>query len=180
MLWVVPSSSRFSQLRASPSTSFVTTNFRSFVFRPSFTIRSTSATFVHLSFTFSFAVPRMVRTKITANPPPSSRDPPSQTHNPPRAPGAFSSQAERPATPRPNPAQAAPPDAGGASNASLDYKKLYPWATSTLLRETSSVNSAGAVLRLKKGDEPNLSFHKEHDDKLTVLPCPPRCAGLRR
>ena len=26
---------------------------------------------------------------------------------------------------------------------------------------------------MKKGDEPNLSFHKEHDDKLTVLPCPP-------
>ena len=30
-----------------------------------------------------------------------------------------------------------------------------------------------AVLRLKKGDEPNLLFHMEHDDKLTVLPCPP-------
>jgi len=42
-----------------------------------------------------------------------------------------------------------------------------------LLKETSSVNSALAVLRLKKGDEPNLSFHKEHDDKLMVLPCPP-------
>jgi len=42
-----------------------------------------------------------------------------------------------------------------------------------LLEETSSVNSALAVLRLKKGDEPNLSFHKEHDDKLMVLPCPP-------
>jgi len=26
---------------------------------------------------------------------------------------------------------------------------------------------------LKKGDEPNLSFHKEHDDKLMVLSCPP-------
>ena len=26
---------------------------------------------------------------------------------------------------------------------------------------------------MKKGDEPNLSFHKEHDDKLMVLPCPP-------
>jgi len=35
------------------------------------------------------------------------------------------------------------------------------------------VNSALAVLRLKKGDEPNLSFHKEHDDKLMVLSCPP-------
>ena len=30
-----------------------------------------------------------------------------------------------------------------------------------------------AVLRLKKGDEPDLSFHKEHDNKLMVLPCPP-------
>jgi len=35
------------------------------------------------------------------------------------------------------------------------------------------VNSALAVLRLRKGDEPNLSFHKEHDDKLMVLSCPP-------
>ena len=26
---------------------------------------------------------------------------------------------------------------------------------------------------MKKGDDPNLSFHKEHDDKLMVLPCPP-------
>jgi len=42
-----------------------------------------------------------------------------------------------------------------------------------LLKETSSVNSALAVLRLKKGDEPDLSFHKEHDNKLMVLPCPP-------
>jgi len=33
--------------------------------------------------------------------------------------------------------------------------------------------SAGVVLRLKKGDEPHLSFHKGHDDKLMVLPCPP-------
>ena len=32
---------------------------------------------------------------------------------------------------------------------------------------------------MKKGDEPNLSFHKEHGDKLMVLPCPldmPICA----
>jgi len=50
---------------------------------------------------------------------------------------------------------------------------LYPWANLTLLKETSSVNSALAVLRLKKGDQPNLSFHKEHDDKLVVLSCPP-------
>jgi len=94
-------------------------------------------------------------------------------HNPPRALGAPSSQAERPATSHPNLAQATALVAGGASIPSPDYKKLYPWATSTLLKETSSVNSALAVLRLKKGDEPNLSFHKEHDDKLMVLSCPP-------
>ena len=35
------------------------------------------------------------------------------------------------------------------------------------------MNSVPAVLRLKKGDKPNLSFHKEHDDKMMVLPCPP-------
>ncbi|XP_068492297.1 uncharacterized protein [Phaseolus vulgaris] len=115
----------------------------------------------------------MARTKTTANPPPSSRNPPSQVHNPPRPLGASSSQAERPATSRPNLAQATPPVAGGAPIPSPEYKKLYPWATSTLLKETSSVNSALAVLRLKKGDEPNLSFHKEHDDKLMVLSCPP-------
>ena len=115
----------------------------------------------------------MVHTKITANPPLSSQNPPSQAHNPTRAPCAPSSQAERPATSRPDPAQATPPVTGGASTPTPDYKMLYPWATSTLLKETSSVNSPLAVLRLKKGDEPNLSFHKEHDDKLMVLPCPP-------
>ena len=26
---------------------------------------------------------------------------------------------------------------------------------------------------MKKGDEPHQSFHKEHDEKMTVLPCPP-------
>ena len=29
------------------------------------------------------------------------------------------------------------------------------------------------MLRLKKGDQPDLSFHKEHDNKVTVLPCLP-------
>jgi len=29
------------------------------------------------------------------------------------------------------------------------------------------------VLRLKKGERPDLSFHKEHDNKVTVLPCLP-------
>ena len=35
------------------------------------------------------------------------------------------------------------------------------------------MNTAGAVLRLTKGDVPHQSFHKEHDEKMTVLPCPP-------
>jgi len=35
------------------------------------------------------------------------------------------------------------------------------------------VNTAGAVLRLTKGDEINQSFHKEHDEKMMVLPFPP-------
>ena len=26
---------------------------------------------------------------------------------------------------------------------------------------------------MTKGDEPHQSFHKEHDEKMTVLPCPP-------
>jgi len=115
----------------------------------------------------------MARSKITPNPPPSSQNPPSQAHNPPRAPGASSSQAERPATSRPNLAQATPPVAGGASVPTPDYKKLYPWANSTLLKETSSINSAMAVLRLRKGDQSDLSFRKEHDSKIVVLPCHP-------
>ena len=115
----------------------------------------------------------MARTKTTANPPPSSRNPPSQVHNPSRAPGAPSSQAERPATSRPNLAQATPPVAGGASIPTPDYKKLYPWANSALLKETSSVNSVLAVHRLRKGDQSDLSFPKEHDNKMAVLPCHP-------
>ena len=41
------------------------------------------------------------------------------------------------------------------------------------------MNSAGAVLRLTKGDEAYQSFHKEHDERMMVLPCPaalPVCA----
>ena len=138
-------------------------------------IESAFVTPDHFSFSSSFAAATMTRTKITPNPPPSSRNPPSQAHDPPRVRGASSSQAERPASSRPNLAQATPPITGGAPVPSQDFKKLYPWATSTLLRETSSVNSAGAVLRLKKGDEPHQSFHKEHDKQMTVLPSPPTC-----
>ena len=169
-LWAVSPVSPFSYLRA--SSPLQRTFVRSF-FHPSFTIEPASANPAHLSLSFSFAVSAMARSKITPNPPPSSRNPPSQAHNLPRAPGAFFSQAERPATSRRDLAQATPPVAGGASIPTLDYKMLYPWANSTLLKETSSVNSTGAVLRLKKGDEPHLSFHKEHDGRLMVLPCPP-------
>ncbi|XP_068474726.1 uncharacterized protein [Phaseolus vulgaris] len=115
----------------------------------------------------------MTRTKITPNPPPSSRNPPSQAHDPPQTRGASSSQAERPASSRPTQAQAAPPVTRGTTVPPPNFKTLYPWANSTLLRETSSVNTAGAVLRLTKGDEPNQTFHKEHDEKMIVLPCPP-------
>ena len=54
-----------------------------------------------------------------------------------------------------------------------DYKRLYPWASATLLGETSSVNSDRDILRLKKGDQDHPSFNKEHDDKVSVRPCPP-------
>jgi len=53
------------------------------------------------------------------------------------------------------------------------YKRLYPCASATLLGETSSVNSDLDIFRLKKGDKENLSFSKEHDDKVVVRPCPP-------
>jgi len=54
-----------------------------------------------------------------------------------------------------------------------NYKQLYPWASATLLGETSSINSDRDILRLKKGDQTHLSFNKEHDDKVSVHPCPP-------
>jgi len=41
------------------------------------------------------------------------------------------------------------------------------------LGETSSINSNLDVIRLKRGDKANLSFSKEHDDKVVVRPCPP-------
>jgi len=90
-----------------------------------------------------------------------------------RASGVPSTQAERPTSSHANPTQATPPLAGGASLPPQDYKELYPWAIPTLLKETSSINTELGVLRLKKGDQPDLSFHKEHDSKVTVLPCLP-------
>jgi len=127
----------------------------------------------------------MARTKSTANPPPSSRNPPPQVRrvapranppparNPPRSSGAPSNQAERPTSSHANPTQATPPVAGGASLPPQEYKELYPWSTPTLLKETSSINTELGVHRLQKGDQPDLSFHKEHDSKMTVLPCLP-------
>ena len=41
------------------------------------------------------------------------------------------------------------------------------------------MNTAGAVQRLTNGDEAYQSFHKEHDERMMVLPCPatlPVCA----
>ena len=58
-------------------------------------------------------------------------------------------------------------------NPFMTTKKLYPWATSTLLSETSSINTEPAVLRLNRGDKAHLSFSKEHDDKVTIHPCFP-------
>jgi len=54
-----------------------------------------------------------------------------------------------------------------------NYKQLYPWASATLLGETSSINSERYILRLKKGDQTHLSFSKELDNKVSVHPCPP-------
>ena len=133
--------------------------------------------------TFPFAVPTMAHTKSTAKPPSSSRNPPPQARrvvpganllparDPTRASGAPSSRAERPATSHANPAQATPPVARGASLPPKDYKELYPWATSALLKETSSINTELGVHRLRKGDQSELSFHEEHDSKMAVLPC---------
>jgi len=42
-----------------------------------------------------------------------------------------------------------------------------------LLKETSSINTKLGVHRLRKGDQPDLSFHKEHDSIVVVLPCFP-------
>jgi len=42
-----------------------------------------------------------------------------------------------------------------------------------LLKETSSINTELGVHRLRKGDQLDLSFRKEHDSKVAVLPCFP-------
>ena len=156
----------------------------SFALSSSSSIESFSVSFIS-SLSLSLAVPAMAHTKSTANPPSSSRNPPPETprvapganppsmRNPSRASGAPSAQAERPAPSHANPTQATPPLAGGASLPPQDYKKLYPWATPTLLKETSSITTELGVHRLRKGDQSDLSFHKEHDSKVVVLPCCP-------
>ena len=160
--------------------SIVATNIHSFVFSPSFCDRvSLCNPLIVFFLSSSFAVAIMTRTKITPNPPPSARNLPSQAHDSTQVRGASSSQAERPASSQSALAQATPSNAGGAPVPLPDFKTLYPWANLTLLKETSSVNTAGAVLRLTKGDEAYQSFHKEHDEKMMVLPCPaalPVCA----
>ena len=129
----------------------------------------------------------MARSKITPNPPPSPRNPPANTRratpsssrNPPRDHNVPSSQVVRPAPSRPNQAQPNPPHTSAAVRPLPNYKQLYPWASATLLGETSSINTDVDVLRLKKGDPVHLSFSKEHDDKVSVRPCPrgePICA----
>ena len=113
----------------------------------------------------------MARTKITPNPPSSSQNPPlktrkvipSSSRNPPRDPSISSipsSQAERPASSRPNQPQPTPPQTSATVRPPPNYKQLYPWATSALLGETSSINIDIDVLRLKKGDKAHLPLAK--------------------
>ena len=123
----------------------------------------------------------MARSKVTPNPPPSPRNPPTNTHranpsssrDPPRDPTVPSSQVVRPAPPQPSQPQPNLPHTSAAVRSLPSYKQLYPWASPTLLGETSSINTDRDILRLKKGDQTHLSFSKEHDDKVSVHPCPP-------
>ncbi len=104
------------------------------------------------------AASSMARSKITPNPPPSPRNPPANTHratpsssrDPPRDPNVPSSQVVRPAPSRPNQAQPNPPHTSAAVRPLPNYKQLYPWASATLLGETSSINTNVDVLRLRK------------------------------
>ena len=112
---------------------------------------------------------------ISSKPPTKTRRAnPSSSRNPPRDPNIPSSQAVRPAPSRPNQPQPKPPHTSTVVRPLPDYKQLYPWASSALLGETSSINTDLDILRLKKGDQAHLSFSKEHDDKVAVRPCPDR------
>ena len=80
----------------------------------------------------------MARSKVTPNPPPSPRSPPTKTRRvnpsssrvPPRDPNIPSSQVVRPASSRPSQSQPNPPHTSAVVRSLPDYKQLYPWASS--------------------------------------------------
>ena len=127
------------------------------------------------------AASSMTCSKITPNPPPPPRNPPAKTRranpsssrDPPRGPNVPSDRVARPASSHSSQPQPNPPQTNAVVKPLPDYKQLYPWASTTLLGETSFVNSDRDILRLKKGDKEHLSFSKEHDDKVFVRPCIP-------
>ena len=113
---------------------------------------------------------------LSRNPPPKSRKQPSSgnpstSRNPPRDPPVLSSRAQRTAPSQPNQPQSSFPQANATVRPILDYKLLYPWAPHALLNETSSINTEVAIHCLR--DKTHLTFHKEHDDKVAIRPCPP-------
>ena len=136
--------------------------------------------FPFLTFLSSFLQFSMARTGATPAP---SRNPPSKprkqpssgnpstSRNPPRDPGILSNRAQRPAPSCPNQSQSTPPQTSATARPIPDYKLLYSWAPPALLNETSLINSEADILRLR--DKTQLTFHKEHDDKVVIRPCPP-------
>jgi len=72
---------------------------------------------------------------------------------------------------QPNQLQSTSPQANAIVRPIPDYKLLYPWAPPALLNETSSINTEAAIHRLR--DKTHLTFHKDHDDKVAIRPCPP-------
>ena len=124
--------------------------------------------FCRVSHIFPFrllAASSMARSKITPNPPPSPRNlptknrrtNPSSSRDPPRDSNVPSDRVARPASSRPSQSQPNPPQPSAMVRPLPDYKQLYPWASATLLGETSSINSDRDILRLKKGN-PLLTF----------------------
>ena len=126
----------------------------------------------------------MARAGTTPNNPALSRNPPplksrkrptsgnpSTSRNPPRDPAVLSNRAQRPAPSQPNQLQSTSPQANATVRPIPDYKLLYPWAPPALLNETSSINTEADIHRLR--DKTHLTFHKEHDDKVAIRPCPP-------
>ena len=76
----------------------------------------------------------IARSKVTPNPPPSLRNPPTNTRranpsssrDPPRDPNVPSSQVMRPASSRPSQPQPNPPHTSAAVRSLSNYKQLYP------------------------------------------------------